>query len=79
MARASPSRASQGLPGAPPFARTVARDDVNNALLRRWLADPQSVRPGTLMPALGLSEADIEHVLAYLYELRSRQLKAEDR
>lgn len=66
------------LPGAPPFEKTVVRDDVNNSLLRRWLADPQTVKPGTLMPRLGLSEADIEHLLAYLYDLRQRRMSETD-
>lgn len=37
--------------------------------LATWLADPQGVKPGTLMPAPGLSQAQIEHVVAYLYTL----------
>lgn len=67
------------LPGAPPFEQTVARDDVDKELLTRWLANPQAIKPGTLMPALGLSEADIEHLLAYLNNLRERQLSNTDR
>ena len=34
--------------------------------LRRWIEDPQHVKPGVRMPALGLSRDDIDAVVAYL-------------
>lgn len=34
--------------------------------LRRWLADPAAVRPGTPMPRLGLSDAEITALIAFL-------------
>jgi cytochrome c1 len=34
--------------------------------LRRWLRDPQAVRPATRMPDLGLSDAEIEALSAFL-------------
>jgi cytochrome c oxidase subunit 2 len=34
--------------------------------LRKWLKDPQAVKPGTQMPNLGLSDGDIESLLAFL-------------
>ncbi len=38
--------------------------------LRRWLDNPQAVRPGTEMPQIGLSEAEIEDLIAFLNEPR---------
>jgi len=38
--------------------------------LRRWLANPPAVRPGTRMPNLRLSEAEIEDLVAFLNEPR---------
>lgn len=37
--------------------------------LGRWLSDPQSVRPGTAMPNLPLSETQISELTAYLVTL----------
>ena len=34
--------------------------------IRTWLKDPQALRPGTQMPNLGLKEAEIEALLAFL-------------
>ena len=36
------------------------------AFLRRWLADPQAARPGTSMPTLGLSDAEVAALSAFL-------------
>jgi cytochrome c oxidase subunit 2 len=41
------------------------RDD-----LRNWIADPQKVKPGCLMPAFGLSERDLDRIVDYLATLR---------
>jgi cytochrome c oxidase subunit 2 len=38
--------------------------------LRRWIADPQHVKPGARMPALHLSERDYDDITAYLEGLR---------
>jgi cytochrome c oxidase subunit 2 len=38
--------------------------------LTKWLADPQSVKPGCLMPAFGLSPTDLERITGYLLTLR---------
>lgn len=35
-----------------------------------WLVDPAAVKPGTSMPAMGVSRADARHLAAYLYTLR---------
>jgi cytochrome c oxidase subunit 2 len=34
--------------------------------LRRWLKDPSAVKPGTEMPTLGLSDGEIEALVAFL-------------
>jgi cytochrome c oxidase subunit 2 len=40
------------------------------AFLRRWIANPQAIKPGTLMPDLNLSEQQVNDVVAYLGTLR---------
>jgi cytochrome c len=40
------------------------------AALTQWLADPPAMKPGTMMPNLGVSEADARHMAAYLYTLK---------
>lgn len=42
--------------------------------LRRWLRDPAAIRPGTAMPTLGLSDAEIEALLRFL--LREEYFRA---
>lgn len=37
--------------------------------LERWLREPQAVKPGTAMPAMGVSPADARHIAAYLADL----------
>lgn len=34
---------------------------------RRWLADPQAVKPGTFMPTFGFSDAEIDAIVEFLY------------
>jgi cytochrome c len=38
--------------------------------LSQWLQDPPAMKPGTLMPDLGISPADARHMSAWLYTLR---------
>ena len=38
--------------------------------LIRWIRDPQGVEPGTVMPNMGVAEADARDIAAYLYTLR---------
>jgi cytochrome c oxidase subunit 2 len=40
------------------------------AFLRRWLADPAAVRPGTRMPNMQLNPSEIEDLIAFLIEPR---------
>ena len=41
----------------------------NAANLHRWIADPQAVKPGALMPDAGLSDLEIRYIVAYLQTL----------
>jgi cytochrome c1 len=38
--------------------------------LAAWIRNPQAIEPRTPMPALGLTDQEIEDVVAYLYTLR---------
>ena len=38
--------------------------------LRKWIRNPDAIKPGSRMPAMGLSERDVEAVAAYLETLR---------
>ncbi|MFG3701135.1 c-type cytochrome [Micromonospora sp. NPDC047620] len=65
---------ANGLVG-PPLTRFGARSYIAGALpnnadnLRRWIADPQAVEPGTAMPDLGIDPIDAQDIAAYLYTL----------
>lgn len=48
-------------------AGTLANTPAN---LRRWIRDPQHVKPGNHMPDLGLSDADVDALSAYLETLK---------
>ena len=52
--------------------RTIAAGMEPNSRgrLSRWLEDPQSVKPGCLMPAFGLGSREQESILDYLQTLR---------
>lgn len=62
---------------APDLTHFAARPTIaaglvanNAANLRAWLLDPQSIKPGTLMPNTGLSPAQLDAVTAYLEQLK---------
>jgi cytochrome c oxidase subunit 2 len=38
--------------------------------LRRWLRDPAHLKPGVLMPAMNLSDEEIDAVITYLVSLK---------
>ncbi len=50
---------------------TLASGEVPNTPenLRRWVADPQSIKPGCLMPAFGLSDRERDDIVRYLQTL----------
>jgi cytochrome c oxidase subunit 2 len=43
------------------------REGVN---LRRWIADPQAVKPGCLMPSFSLNKRQLDSIVAYLRGLQ---------
>ncbi|MCB0701479.1 MAG: c-type cytochrome [Candidatus Kapaibacterium sp.] len=51
-----------------------ALDGVGNKFdadyLRKWISDPQSVKPGTAMPKLPLSDAEREEMVEFLSKLK---------
>jgi cytochrome c len=48
--------------------RYIAGDEPSRlSVLVRWLRNPQSIEPGTIMPDLGLSESEARDIAAYLY------------
>ena len=51
--------------------QTLASGIVSNTRdnLRRWIADPQKVKPGCLMPAFGLSARELDLIVDYLVTL----------
>lgn len=49
----------------------LASGEANTpANIRGWIKDPQSKKPGTLMPSLGLSDKETEDLTAFLVTLR---------
>jgi cytochrome c oxidase subunit II len=52
--------------------QTLASGMVANTpeILRRWVEDPQPIKPGCLMPAFGLSARDRDAIVRYLLTLR---------
>jgi cytochrome c oxidase subunit II len=51
---------------------TIAAGAADNtpANLRLWLQDPDAIKPGSLMPAMKLSDADLDAVVSYMETLR---------
>lgn len=50
------------LNGAP----NLASYEANPEFLVQWLKNPTAVRPGTLMPNLGLDDSEIQALIAFL-------------
>jgi cytochrome c oxidase subunit 2 len=52
--------------------RTLAAGMVDNdeAQLRQWVIDPRTIKPGCNMPAMNLSDRDVDRVVRYLRSLR---------
>jgi len=51
---------------------TIAAGAVENTRksLRLWVQDPNKIKPGSLMPAMQLSDADLDEVVSYMETLR---------
>lgn len=60
----------------PPLAGFAQRRVIAGRLpntpanLAAWIRDPQAIDPGNVMPDLGVTAEDAEHIAAYLYTLR---------
>jgi cytochrome c oxidase subunit 2 len=50
---------------------TIASGPIQNTPenLRKWIADPNSIKPGALMPSMHLSDHDLDVITAYLTTL----------
>lgn len=71
-----------GVPGpqgrvGPPLGTIAERRVIAGQLphtpdnIRRWIQYPQEIEPGTLMPYLGVTDEDVDAMVAYLYSLES--------
>lgn len=71
-----PGIAGYGANVGPPLGELAARAYVGGVLpnlphnLVRWLQDPPAIAPRTVMPDLGVSEAEARDMAAYLYSVR---------
>lgn len=61
----------------PDLTHLMSRDTIaagaapnNQPNLRLWIQNPEAIKPGSLMPAMGLDEHDLNAVTAYLETLR---------
>ena len=61
----------------PDLTHLMSRDTIasgavtNNAEnLRRWIQNPDVIKPGSKMPAMGLGETELNAVTAYMETLR---------
>jgi cytochrome c oxidase subunit 2 len=61
----------------PDLTHLMSRDTIASgaaantaASLKLWIKDPDYVKPGSLMPAMQLSEAQIDQIVAYLTTLK---------
>jgi cytochrome c oxidase subunit 2 len=51
---------------------TLASGAVSNspANLRAWIKSPDQFKPGVLMPAMNVSDSDLDQMVAYLTTLK---------
>ena len=61
----------------PDLTHLMSRDTIasgaaqnTSANLRRWIQDPNTIKPGSKMPAMGLSDPELDAVTEYLETLR---------
>ncbi|MBV9580789.1 MAG: cytochrome c oxidase subunit II [Chloroflexi bacterium] len=50
------------------IAGSILENNATN--LRRWLSDPPAVKPGSIMPNLGLNDHELDVLVAYLQSLQ---------
>ena len=58
----------RGLMSRPAIAGGTIENTAEN--LKKWLKNPPGMKPGTLMVKLGLSDQEIETIVAYLQTLK---------
>jgi cytochrome c oxidase subunit 2 len=51
---------------------TIASGSMMNTEehLRSWIGDPPAMKPGSMMPRMGVSPADLPNLVAYLMSLK---------
>jgi cytochrome c oxidase subunit II len=61
----------------PDLTHLMSRDTIASGAapntreyLQRWIQDPESIKPGSLMPAMKLNDHDLDAITAYLLTLR---------
>jgi cytochrome c oxidase subunit 2 len=61
----------------PDLTHLASRDTIGSGAiqntpenLRKWIDDPNSMKPGCLMPAMHLNDRDLDAITAYLTQLR---------
>ena len=61
----------------PDLTHLMSRDTIASGAapnteeeLRRWVENPDSIKPGSKMPAMGLDKQQLDEVTAYLVSLR---------
>jgi cytochrome c oxidase subunit 2 len=61
----------------PDLTHLASRDTIGSGAiqntpenLRKWIDDPNSLKPGCLMPAMHLNDRDLDAITAYLTQLR---------
>jgi cytochrome c oxidase subunit 2 len=71
--RGTPARGTYG----PDLTHLMSRQTLASGMvpntpdnLRRWVADPQTIKPGCLMPAFGLNDRKRDDIVRYLLTLR---------
>lgn len=70
-----PGAAGAGSNAGPPLASFGKRSYIAgripnlDANLVQWLVDPPAMKPGTMMPNLGVSPAEARHMAAFLYSV----------
>ena len=63
-------RIGPSLDGLASRAKLAAGLSVNAENLKKWIQDPASVKPDTVMPNLGLNDSEIDILVAWLLALR---------
>jgi cytochrome c2 len=68
--RGAGGEAGPSLEGFGKLSYIAGRIPNQPARLAAWLIDPPALKPGTAMPALGLTEQEARHMAAFLYTLQ---------